>query len=76
MCHVLCLDFDCGLDQGESERVHLSRAVGRPAVRPVVSHLLGGAGHRVVPHNGDIDQGVGAKPLQPGPERAAAGQTQ
>lgn len=50
--------------------------MGRPAVRPVVSHLLGGAGHRVVPHNGDIDQGVGAKPLQPGPERAAAGQTQ
>lgn len=32
--------------------------MGRPPVCPLLSHLLGGAGHRVVSHNGDPHQGT------------------
>lgn len=50
--------------------------MGRPAVCALLSHMLGGAGHRVVPHHGDTYQGTSTQPLQPGPERTAPGQTQ
>ena len=58
------VDPDSGVDQGEPERVHLQGAVGRPAGRAVLAHLLGGAGHRVVPHHGDTHQGSGPQPVQ------------
>lgn len=32
--------------------------MGRPPVCPLLSHLLGGAGHRVVSHNGNTHQGT------------------
>lgn len=73
--YSVCSDSDRGMDQRESERVHLSRAVGRPAVCTLLSHMLGRAGHRVVTYHGNTYKGTRSQSLQPGPERAAPGQT-
>lgn len=59
-CFFFCPDVNSCVDKGKPERLYQQRIVGRPPLRPLLPHLLGGVGHRVVTHHGDPHKGTKA----------------